>query len=230
MIFYGIVILVYDGDGMKRILNYGICLFLCTFLLISNVYAGAEDIAVRQIILSFFIYTSPILITILVVIISWRRRQVERRKENVEDRNHTGAHGALDSRNVKDREFMEYIEETEDKTDKLLANYFDNLTDLEFIKSHSSEALYNNIVNFIKTNEKEDKYIVVKDTVVNSNEIKTKDGNIFSTDVIIECYNYIEDSRGHYICGYKINKEFVRKRIEFSYNNKDIFIISIENM
>ena len=25
-------------------------------------------------------------------------------------------------------------------------------------------------------------------------------------------------------------KEFVRKRIEFSFNNKDIFIISIENM
>ena len=75
-----------------------------------------------------------------------------------------------------------------------------------------------------------DKYIVVKDTVVNSNEIKTKDGNIFSTDVIIECYNYMEDSRGHYLCGYKINKEFVRKRIEFSFNNKDIYIISIENM
>ena len=75
-------------------------------MLISNVYAGAEDIAVRQIILYFFIYTSPIFITILVVIISWRRRQIERRKENVEDRNHTGAHGALDIRNVKDREFI----------------------------------------------------------------------------------------------------------------------------
>jgi hypothetical protein len=40
----------------------------------------------------------------------------------------------------------------------------------------------------------------------------------------------MEDSRGHYLCGYKINKEFVRKRIEFSFNNKDIYIISIENM
>lgn len=215
---------------MKRLLNYGICLFLCTFLLISNVYAAVEDAAIKQIVLTFFIYTLPIFITIIFVFISWRKRQIERSKDNVEDRNHTGAHGALDSKNVKDREFMEYIEETEDKTDQLLANYFDNITDLDFIKSHSSEDLYNNIVDFIKTNEKEDKYIVVKDTVVNSNEIKTKDGNIFSTDVIIECYNYMEDSRGHYLCGYKVNKEFVRKRIEFSFNNKDIYIISIENM
>lgn len=215
---------------MKRLLNYGICLFLCTFLLISNVYAAVEDAAIKQIVLTFFIYTSPVFITIIFVFISWRKKQIERSKDNVEDRNHTGAHGALDSKNVKDREFMEYIEETEDKTDQLLANYFDNITDLDFIKSHSSEDLYNNIVDFIKTNEKEDKYIVVKDTVVNSNEIKTKDGNIFSTDVIIECYNYMEDSRGHYLCGYKVNKEFVRKRIEFSFNNKDIYIISIENM
>ena len=215
---------------MKKFFNYVICLSICYLLYCNNVYADNVEVVFKIDLFYLFLYIAPVIITIICGLVTWKKRQIERAKINVEDRNHTGAHGALDSRNVKDKEFLEYIEETEDKTNQLLANYFDNITDLKFIKKHSSPELYKNIVDFIETNQKEDKYIVVKDTFVNSHEIKTKDGNIFSTNVIIECYNYMEDSRGHYICGYKINKEFVRKRIEFSFNDKEIYIISIENM
>lgn len=195
-----------------------------------NVYASDVDRVIASYVISFFVYVSPIFLAIIIGYVTWRNRQVERSKKNVEDRNHTGAHAALDSRNVRDREFIKYIDETENKTNLLLAAFFDNLTNLKYIKAHCSPELYESIVHFIKSNEKEDNYIVVKDTVINSNEIKTKDGNIFSTDVLIECYNYMEDSRGHYRCGYKVNKEFVRKRIEFSYNGKEIFIITIKDM
>ena len=232
MLFYDIVILIYDGDVMKRILKYILFFIMYYFICYKDVFAIYDEAAmgIMRVLIGLFSIFFGVVVSVVVTFVAWKKRQNERKKDNVEDRNHTGLHAALDSNDAKDREFIDYIEATENRSNKLLADYFNKIADLKYIKAHSSEALYNNIVDFIKTNEKNDKYIVVKGTVVNGNEIKTKDGNIFTTDVIIECYNYMEDSRGHYLCGYKVNKEFVRKRIEFSFNNKEIYVISIEEL
>ena len=180
--------------------------------------------------IAMLLYFSPILIIALISLFLYLNRAHERLKNNVEDRNLTGAHAALDVRNAKDREFMDYIEKTEDRTDLYLSEYFNNITDLKYIKERSSDALYNNIVEFLKHNKDEGKYLVVKDTVVQHNEIKSKRNNIFSTDIIIECFNYMEDHRGNYLCGYKVKKEFVRKRVQYAMYKDRIYLISIEDM
>ena len=59
--------------------------------------------------IAFLVYFSPILIVAALSLFLYLNRAHERLKKNVEDRNLTGAHAALDVRNVKDREFMEYI-------------------------------------------------------------------------------------------------------------------------
>ena len=233
--FCDIVILVYDGGFMKK---KNVLLYLFTLCLISipsivNAYgkvSQGEIQAKEKSIVFVLIYLSPFIVLIVISLIVYLNREHERAKENVEDRNLTGAHGALDVRNVKDREFMEYIEETEDKTDLYLSEYFNNITDLKYIKERSSEALYNNIVDFLNHNKEEGKYLIVKDTVVQHNEIKSKRNNIFSTDIIIECFNYMEDLRGNYLCGYKVKKEFVRKRVQYAMYKDRIYLISIEDM
>ena len=48
------------------------------------------------------------------------------------------------------------------------------------------------------------------------NEIKSKKNNVFSTDIIIECFNYMEDLRGNYLCGYKVKKEFLLELKKFA--------------
>ena len=230
-----IVFLVYDGGFMK---TKNILLCMATMVLFSTptVVKAYGKVSKQSIqnrengIIVVFLYLLPFIVIGALYLYAYLNREHERTKENVEDRNMTGAHAALDVKNVKDREFMQYIEETEDRTDLYLSEYFNNITNLKYIKERSSEALYNNIVEFIEYHKKDGKYIIVKDTVVQHNEIKVKKDNYFSTDIIIECFNYMEDHRGNYLCGYKVKKEFVRKKVEFEMYDDKIFVISIEDM
>ncbi len=217
----------------KNVLLYLFTAILMSAPTIVSAYGRVTEQQIREEktgFIAFLVYFSPILIVAALSLFLYLNRAHERLKKNVEDRNLTGAHAALDVRNVKDREFMEYIEETEDKTDLYLSEYFNNITDLNYIKERSSDALYKNIVEFLEHNKKDGKYLIVKDTVVQHNEIKSKKNNVFSTDIIIECFNYMEDHRGNYLCGYKVKKEFVRKRIQYAMYDDRILLISIEDM
>ena len=134
--FCDIVNLAYDGGYMKK-KNY--ILYLLTFMLANApLVVEAYGRTTKQSNESpdgvgFFalLYLSPIIAIALISLYYYLNRAHERTKDNVEDRNLTGAHAALDVRNVKDREFMQYIEETEDKTDLYLSEYFNNITDLK---------------------------------------------------------------------------------------------------
>lgn len=235
LFFCDIVFLVYDGDDMKKKcwVLYIFTLILLTVPTVVKAYgrvSAPQSEESKAAFIGILLYLSPLIIVAAIGFVLYLNRAHERAKKNVEDRNLTGAHAALDVRNVKDREFIEYIEATEDKTDLYLANFFDNITNLEYIKARSSEALYNNIVEFLDNQKKNGKYLIIKETVVHHNEINVKKENYFSADIIIECFNYLEDHRGNYLCGYKIKKEFVRKRIEFEMYKDKIVLISIEDM
>jgi hypothetical protein len=40
----------------------------------------------------------------------------------------------------------------------------------------------------------------------------------------------MEDHRGNYLCGYKVKKEFVRKKVQYAMYKDKIFLISIKDM
>lgn len=157
-------------------------------------------------------------------------RRLERKKENVAERNHTGLHAPLDVRDKKDKQFIDFIDEVEIATNKFFIEFFDNIDNLDYIEKHSSPDLFERIKTFVEKNANEDKHLVIKGTVVNHNEIEMKKNNLFTTILIIECFNYIEDSKGNYLCGYKVNKEFVMKRVIYRLVNNSYIVDDISNV
>lgn len=175
-------------------------------------------------------YISLVCISLIFSFIELLKLRKERKKENVAERNHTKHQAPLDVHDKKDREFMEFIADVEVATNKFFIEFFDNIDNLEYIEKHSSSVLFERIKTFVEQNANEDKHLVIKGTVVNHNEIETKKNNLFTTTLIIECFNYIEDSKGNYLCGYKVNKEFVMKRVVYRLVNNSYIVEDISNV
>jgi hypothetical protein len=166
----------------------------------------------------------------IVVYIGIVKRRKERLKKNPEDRNFDGTHAELDKNHSSDKALINLIDATEDLTDDLFADYINNIADLEYVKNNSSTEFYERVRQFIEINKKQGKNLVVSDTVIVTNDIKEKENNRYISFIIFECYNYMVDSNGHYLCGYKRTKEFVRKKMIFEIVNKHLVIIAIDDL
>ena len=230
---------------MKKIFNY-FFVFLILYILLTNPVladsgwdsiieiggegAGAGAAGGGATIGDVLVGLLSLVVASIVFYIGIVKRSKERKKKNVQDRNFDGTHAELDKEHAGDKEMIEFIDATEDITDEIFADFFNNINNLEYVKNNSSPEYYERVKQFIDTNEQIGNHLVVKDTVVITNEIKEKHDNRFVSFIIFECYNYMADKDGNYICGYKTSKEFVRKKIVYEIVDKHLVIIAIDDL